>query len=92
MIPSKYDNYLVYKFVLGFYTNTMKLYIIKKNGSVNIVDLTKKNTESGIKIKISQFLTNLWYSKDHVLDMDQKSSCIKCLLKYSSNEHTVLLP
>ena len=29
IIPSKYDNYLVYKFVLGFYTNTMKLYIIK---------------------------------------------------------------
>ena len=27
MIPRKYDHYLVYKFVLGFYTSTMKLYI-----------------------------------------------------------------
>ena len=27
MIPRKYNNYLMYKFVLGFYTNTIKLYI-----------------------------------------------------------------
>ena len=29
MISRKYENYLVYKFVLGFYKNAMKLYIIK---------------------------------------------------------------
>ena len=51
MILSKYDHYLVYKFLLGFYTNTMKLYIIKKTGSVYIVDLTKKILKVVSKLK-----------------------------------------
>ena len=59
MIPRKYKNYLVYKFVLGFYTNTMKLYIKKRIHRYYRLD--HNNTESGIKIKICQLLTNLWY-------------------------------
>jgi hypothetical protein len=50
MIPRKYDNYLAYKFVLGFYTSTIELYINKKE-SVNIVDLTKQILKVVSKLK-----------------------------------------